>query len=214
MSRCSARCCWSAARCASRRRRARGRGTAPSPRAAAARSRRSPCRNTLMPSRRLATSRPCRSQISAMPAVREAAAFLDLLVLDVGDDPLDDVADLLHVDREGDDVGPAPALLLLQRLARDLRQVELDRRVQLVDDVVHLAQPLGEDAVVGLEHRQHAGQHLLDDVADAQRLARGAARSRAPACRAPTDRDGAASPDRRHRASPAAAARRAARSAR
>ena len=69
--------------------------------------------------------------------VAEAAALADLLVLDVLHHALDDVADLLHVDREADDVGPAPAFALGQRLARDLRQVELDRRVQPVDRVVH-----------------------------------------------------------------------------
>ena len=64
--------------------------------------------------------------------------------------------------------------LCLERLARDLRQVELHRRVQVVDDVVHLADSLGEHAIVGAEHRQHAVQHLLDDVADAQRFSRAA----------------------------------------
>ena len=62
---------------------------------------------------------------------------------------------------------------LVERLARDLRQVELDRRVQLVHHVVQLAQPLRERAVVGSQHGQHAGEHLLDGVADAQRLAGG-----------------------------------------
>src|SRR6185295_9312683 len=81
------------------------------------------------------------SEVGDQPAVkvadllharrREAATFLDLFFLDVGDDPLDDVADLLHVDGERHDVGPAAPLLFLQRFAADLRQVELDRRVQL-----------------------------------------------------------------------------------
>ena len=104
--------------------------------------------------------------------VGEAAALLDLLVLDVLQDALDDVADLLHVDREADDVGPAPALLLAQRLARDLGQVVLDRRIELVDGVVELAQLLGQPQVVVADHRQHAAQHGLDDVGLVQRLAR------------------------------------------
>ena len=105
----------------------------------------------------------------------EAASLVDLLVLEVGDDALDDIADLLHVDRKRDDVGPAATLFLLQRLAADLGQVELDRRVKVIDDVVHLAQALREGTVVGPEHGQHAGQHLLDHVADPHRLARGIA---------------------------------------
>ncbi len=104
--------------------------------------------------------------------VGEIAVLGDLLVLDVGQHALDDVADLLEVDRERHDVGPAAALALVQRLARDLRQVELHRRVEVVDDVVLLAQALGQRAVVGLQHGEHAGQHVLDDVADADRLAR------------------------------------------
>ena len=104
----------------------------------------------------------------------EAARLLHQLVLDVLQDALDDVADLLHVDRERDDVGPAAALLLRERLARDLRQVELDRRIELVDRVVELAQLLRELQVVLAQHRQDAAQHGLDDVGLVQRLARGA----------------------------------------
>jgi hypothetical protein len=88
--------------------------------------------------RRLSTSRACSSLISSMPASENWRPLLDLLVLDVDQHALDDVADLLHVDGEADDVGPAPALALVQGLARDLGHVVLDGRVQ----VVHLSSSL------------------------------------------------------------------------
>ncbi len=59
-----------------------------------------------------------------------------------------------------------------QRFARDLRQVELDGRVQVVDGVVHLAQLLGQLQVVAADHVDHAAQHGLDHVGLVQRLAR------------------------------------------
>ena len=105
----------------------------------------------------------------------ETAPFVDLLFLEIVDDALDDVADLLHVDRERHDIRPAAAFLLFQRLVADLRKVELDRGVKVVDDIVHLAQSLRERAVVGPQHGQHSGKHLLDHVADPHRLARGVA---------------------------------------
>ena len=107
--------------------------------------------------------------------VREAALLADLLVLHVLQHALDDVADLLHVDRERDDLGPALALLLRQRGARDLRQVELDGGVERVDHFLHLAQVGGQVEVVVADHRQHAAQHGLDRIGLAQRLAGGAA---------------------------------------
>ncbi len=127
-----------------------------------------------MPSRRLPTSRACRSQISVHARPRRSCA------------PCRSSCPRCR-SRMRSMMSPTCSRLIVndtmsaqrrlsrsvQRFARDLRQVELDRRVEVVDDVVHLAQALGELAVVGLEHRQHAGQHLLDDVADAQRLARG-----------------------------------------
>ena len=129
----------------------------------------------------------------------EVAVLLDLLFLEVDQHALDDVADLLQVDRERHDVGPAPAFLLVERLARDLREVELHRGVQLVDDVVLLPQPRGQRAVVGLHDRQHAVQHVLDDVADAHRLARGVGDRQRRRGRARKDRDGAAWPGCRRR---------------
>ena len=109
------------------------------------------------------------------PGIGKSASLVDFLVFEVGNDALGNVAHLLHVDGEGNDVGPAAAFAFLERLAADLRQIKLDRGVQVIDDIVHLAQLFGEHAIIGLEHEQHAGQHLLDHVADAHRLAGGAA---------------------------------------
>src|SRR5579862_3439318 len=53
----------------------------------------------------------------------EVAPLVDLLVFEIGQDALDDVADLFHVDRRSEDVGPAPAFALLERFARNLREI-------------------------------------------------------------------------------------------
>ncbi len=84
---------------------------------------------------------------------------------------LDDVADVLQVDRELDDLGPAPRLVGVERFAADLRQIALDRRVQAVDLVVLAPQSLGQ-RIVGAQHRQQAGQHVLHRIGEADRLAR------------------------------------------
>jgi hypothetical protein len=100
---------------------------------------------------------------------------LDLALRDVEQQALDDVADMLHVDRELDDVGPAARLVGLECLAADLRQVALDRRIQAVDLVVPAPQGLGEVLVAALQHRHQADQHLVHGVGQPDRLARGVA---------------------------------------
>ena len=138
----------------------------------------------------------------------EAAVLLDLLVLDVLEHALDDVADLLHVDRERDDVGPAPALLLRQRLARDLRQVELDRRIELVDGVVELraARPTGAGRCCGSPGRCRAAWSRRRRPGAAPRAPR--TRSRATASSGRAGRGGAAASSRRRPTARAASARR------
>jgi hypothetical protein len=115
-----------------------------------------------------------RVQLLDLPHARlgERAPLRDLLLLQVVDDVLDDVADVLEVDGEGHDLGPAAALALVQRLAADLRQVQLDRGVQLVHHVVHALHLARELAVVRAHRLEHPAEHPLHDVADAQRLAR------------------------------------------
>src|SRR5207253_10385819 len=56
----------------------------------------------------------------------EIAPLVDLFLFDVGQDAFDDVANLFHVDRERYDVSPATAFAFIERLARDLGQIELD----------------------------------------------------------------------------------------
>ncbi len=103
--------------------------------------------------------------------VREGAAARGLLVLHGAEHVLDDVAGLLQVDGQLDDLGPAPAVALAQVLAGHARQVQLDRRVERVDVVVELADLLAQQRVAAAGHLQQVDQHLLDDVAHAQRLA-------------------------------------------
>src|SRR6185369_6893610 len=91
----------------------------------------------------------------------ERQAVRDLLVAQVLHDALENVAHVLEVDGKRDDLGPAPAVLLLQHLLADLREVELHRGVEAIHVVVELDHLLGEHRVVGADHLQHAVEHLL-----------------------------------------------------
>jgi hypothetical protein len=71
--------------------------------------------------------------------LRKFAAGVDFFVFNVHQHALDNVADLLHVDGEADDVGPAPALVFGQCFPGNFGEVVLDGRVQRIDHIVHLA---------------------------------------------------------------------------
>ena len=69
---------------------------------------------------------------------REAQPLLDLLGGDLAQALVQDVADVLEVDREGEDVRAAPGVGLAQALlAADRGQMQLDGVVQRVERVVH-----------------------------------------------------------------------------
>jgi len=100
-------------------------------------------------------------------------AVLDLFLGELDQVLVDDVADMLEVGGEGDDLHAAAAAGFAQHLlAAELHQVDLDRLVQLVDHVVALADLARELAVVGAEHGQRVAQHRFQRVAHAQGLAR------------------------------------------
>ncbi len=107
--------------------------------------------------------------------VGEGQAVADLAFGDVQQAALDDVADVLHVDRELDDLGPAPGFAGVERLAADLCQVALDRGIQAVDLVVAPTQRFGKLRVVGAQHGQQAVEHVLHGVGQPDRFARGIA---------------------------------------
>ena len=96
--------------------------------------------------------------------VRELAALLDLLVFQIQQHALDDVADLLHIDGEADDFRPALAFAFIQFGARDLGHVVLDGRVQIVHRTFQLPHFLGQLGVIGLRHFLQADQHGLDQI--------------------------------------------------
>ena len=83
---------------------------------------------------------------------------------------VDDVADMLEIGGEGDDVDGPLAVLVVQLAARQPGQIELDRLMQGVDDIVRRFDFLPQNVVVVLENAKRVGEHLLDGVADAQRL--------------------------------------------
>ena len=103
---------------------------------------------------------------------RERQPVLDLPLRDVEQQALDDVADVFKIDRELNDLGPAPRLVRVERFPADLRQVALDRRIETIDLVILAPQRFDQRQVVGLQHRQQAGQHFVNRVGQADRLAR------------------------------------------
>jgi hypothetical protein len=106
-------------------------------------SRTLPFRNTLMPRRRLSTSRACSSQISAMPASEKLRPFLIFLSsMSISTrSMMSPICSMLMVKLM---MSVQRGFRLAQGLARDLGQVVLDGRVQLVHRVVQLAQVLGQ----------------------------------------------------------------------
>ena len=79
---------------------------------------------------------------------------------------------MLEVDGEGLHFRQPARLRLAQPFMRDRGDVALQRLVQAVDDVVHPARLLEAMAVVVVERRLRAGEHLLHDVGHAKRFAR------------------------------------------
>ena len=86
---------------------------------------------------------------------------------------VDDVADMLEVDGEGDDLHRPLSLALVETAAGEFGDVELDRLVKAVDAVVHLRDLVDQRPVVGHHRRHHLAQHDLDVIAHMQGLAGG-----------------------------------------
>src|SRR5205823_13487715 len=101
----------------------------------------------------------------------ELELALDLLAGKLGEVLVDDVADVLQVDAEGDNLHGPVALALVEAAARQLGDVELDRLIELVDHVVYARDLAGEGPVVGHKGAHDLAQHDLDMVAHAQGLA-------------------------------------------
>ena len=106
---------------------------------------------------------------------REGIAVPDLLGGELHQVLVDDVADMLEVRREGQDLDIAPAVLLAEFVARDLDEVELDRLVELVDGVVGRLDRLHRLGIVALQDVDGLAQHVAHAIAEVQRLAQRAA---------------------------------------
>src|SRR3990167_9355272 len=74
----------------------------------------------------------------------------------------------LQVDRQFDDLRPAPAVLFAERLAWYLGQVEFDGAVEGIDVVVQAAQFLAQRRLAAAQDFQQVAEHGLDQAADAQ----------------------------------------------
>ena len=101
---------------------------------------------------------------------REGVALADLLLGELAQVLVDDVADMLEIGDQGDDLEQAAALLLGQLVARDLDEIELDRLVDGVDPVIGLGDGAGELELVLLQQGHGVAQHDLDAVAEPERL--------------------------------------------
>ena len=103
----------------------------------------------------------------------ELELALDLLGGKLGEILIDDIADVLQVDGEGDDLHGPVALALVEAAARQLGDVELDGLVELVDHVVHARHLAHQRPVVGHQRFHDLPQHDLDRISHAQGLAGG-----------------------------------------
>lgn len=79
---------------------------------------------------------------------------------------------MLEVKHQRQDLSRPGALDVVERLARGARDVELDRFVQPVDDLIHPLDLGDEFPVVGKERVERPRQHGLDDVTHAECFAR------------------------------------------
>ena len=152
---------------------------------------------TLSASRRLSSTRAWKARSSASAFGREGVAVPDLLGRELHQVLVDDVADMLEIGGEGQDLDVALAVLLAELVARGLDEVELDRLVEPVDGVVGRLDRLHRLGIVALEDVHRLAQHVGHAVAEIQRLAQRAAQRLGRACRGRWDRDGAACRDRR-----------------
>ena len=73
----------------------------------------------------------------------------DLLGRKVHQILVDDVADVLEIHREGNDLHCAVAVAVIQAVARHSRHVQLDRLIEAVDRIVHAADLGHQLAVIG-----------------------------------------------------------------
>ena len=104
---------------------------------------------------------------------RELEPALDLLGCELAQILVDDIADMLEVDGEGDDLHRPLSLALVEAAAGELCDIELDRLIEAVDAVVHLRDLIDQRPVVGHHRRHHLAQHDFDVIAHMQGLAGG-----------------------------------------
>ena len=105
---------------------------------------------------------------------RHGAAGHQLLLDDVVDQvDRDDIADVLEIGGEAEDLGTAFAFLFAEGFARQAGEVAFDTVVEPVHQLVHLAGLLRQLAVVLLQRDKRVAQHALDDLAHPQYLAFG-----------------------------------------
>lgn len=105
---------------------------------------------------------------------RESEVPFDLLLSKLHQILVDNVADVLQVDRERDDLHGTLTVPFVQTLAGEPCHIELDRLIELVDRVVHPADLGDKAAIVGHQCRHGLTQHGFDDVAKMKDLAFGA----------------------------------------
>jgi hypothetical protein len=104
---------------------------------------------------------------------RKLKLSLDFLGRNLAQVLVDDVARVLQVDREGDDLHGAAALAVIKAAARKLGDVKLDRFVQPIDGVVHPRDLEHARAIVRHERGHDFSKHHFDGVAHSQGLTSG-----------------------------------------
>jgi len=90
---------------------------------------------------------------------------------------VDDIADVLQIDGEGNNLHRPLPFALVEAAAREFCHIKLDRLVETVDRIVHPRHLIDQSAVVGHHRRHYLAQHDFDVIAHVQGFARGVGQS-------------------------------------
>ena len=103
--------------------------------------------------------------------LREGQLVLDLLLRQLHQVLVDDVADMLQVGGEGQHVDIAAAFGFIQPMLGQFGEIQFDRLIQAVHRIVGLFHGLGQLGIVTGEYRHGVIQHARHGIAEPQRFA-------------------------------------------
>ncbi|MNF92583.1 hypothetical protein D3C84_752310 [compost metagenome] len=103
----------------------------------------------------------------------ERAPLRGILLLDPAQHALDQITGQFEVERQFDDLCPAPAVFLAEVFPGHLCQIELDCAAQHFDVVAEAAYFQGDRRLRSTQYSLHGDQHTFDKVTQTQSFAYG-----------------------------------------